>query len=105
MQALEHAEEFVRVARIETHAVVANENNVFSLTGAAAHFDAGGFARAGVFESVAEEIDKDLANQRRVGFDFRQLRNEPFDFPIAILWLEVCNDILHEVCKGEPGFV
>src|SRR5688500_2256976 len=73
VQALEHAEQFTRMLRIEPHAVVAYE--VDRLLGAtlAADLDARRIGVARELERVAEQVREHLLQQSRVGLHGAQL--------------------------------
>src|SRR6266704_6040167 len=105
MEPLEDAKQLVGITWIEADAVIANEDDVFGLAGAAAELDARDFPRAGIFNGVADQVYEYLPQQGRIGFDFGQFGNEPFDLPATHLLLEVGDDVLDQVGQGQFGFV
>src|SRR2546421_9937202 len=73
VKALKHAEELVGVAHIETHAVVANEDDLLGRGGSGADFNLRSFTRASVFKRIGNQVDHDLAEQGGISFHLRQI--------------------------------
>src|SRR5207244_10412168 len=72
MQALEHAEEFVRVAWVKARAVVAHEIDNTLLGLARAEGDEGGLPRRAEFERVVQQVAPDVPQEKRVPDGFGQ---------------------------------
>ncbi|EWS64950.1 hypothetical protein Y695_01802 [Hydrogenophaga sp. T4] len=74
VQALENAKQLLRILCIETHTVVTHVKGVtHGGIHAPADLDACPFARAGVFEGVAQQVGPDLPQQQGVALDHRQI--------------------------------
>src|SRR5579872_3415366 len=94
VQALEHAEQFPHVFRIETDAVVANENHGFALSvRSRTDFDSGLGAGASELYRVGNEIDQHHAQQGPVGPHPRQRVDFPHDVPPFYLLLEIAQGL------------
>ncbi len=79
VQALEHAEQLVRVLHVEAHAVVAHEEDDVSpvlLVRPPTSMRAGACV-AGVLDGVAEQVGPHLAQQRAVAAHGRQVADRP----------------------------
>jgi hypothetical protein len=105
MEPLEDAEQFMRIARIETDAIVLNENDIFALAGTAGYLDAGNFTGAGVFKRILQQIEHDLANQGRVRLDAGQLGDGPFDLAVFRVMPKIPDNGRHEILQGNLGFI
>jgi hypothetical protein len=80
VQPLEHAEQLVRVPHVETDAVVAHEHHGFAgLAPVRPDFDPRHRPPARVFQRVRDQIDEDLAQQRRIAVDLREQLHRPGD--------------------------
>src|SRR2546423_15108139 len=79
VQPLEYPKELVCVLHVEPRAVIAYMDQPVRVLIRRANFDARFVALAGEFQSVADEIKKDLAKQCRIAFDRGQRIEQPFD--------------------------
>lgn len=87
VQPLEHAEQLAGILRIETDAVVADEEDAFSRLVAGADLDLGLVPLAGIFEGVVDQVGEGLLEQGRVAPDLRQLAHGDVHRPSLALLL------------------
>ena len=73
MQPLENAKKFLGIFHVETDAIVADGNRELFGSFGIIDFNLGPFARAGVFDGIADEIGKYLPQHRWIAVDFGQM--------------------------------
>src|SRR5258708_21063951 len=66
MQALENAEQFVVVIRVEACPVISDEKGLLSITLQTANFNAGDFSPARKLKRISQQVTHDLFKQRPV---------------------------------------
>src|SRR5207249_4277306 len=80
MEALEDAEQFVGVTRIEPDAIVADKESRLAFGVLATDFDFRLRSLLGVFQRVAEQVDQNLAEGDWIAMDAWKRRDGPLDF-------------------------
>ena len=103
MQALEDAEQFLRVPHVEADTVVAHAEDPFirGRAGLARDFDDGGVACAGVFERVREKVENRLAERGMIGLDAGQRADLPLDGAILEVGLQAGSHFVDQTGKGD----
>src|SRR6266568_4513077 len=100
VQSLEDTKQFVCVFHAEPDTVIADKHGHLAVHLGVADFDDGGGARAGVFDSVGEEVGQDLPHQARITFEGGERVYAPFDGATFSFALEVGEHFLDHCAQG-----
>src|SRR6266567_2309953 len=100
VQPLEDAKQFASVFHAEPDTVIADKHGHLAVHLGVADFDDDGGARAGVFDSVGEEVGQDLPHQARITFEGGERVYAPFDGATFSFALEVGEHFLDHCAQG-----
>src|SRR5258706_10320667 len=97
VQALEHAEQFVHVFHVKTHAIVSDEHHDLILISAyACHLDLGLPPSAREFDGVGKEIDQRKSQHRAVAMQTGQCADFPHDIAPVGLPPDFFYDVIYD---------
>src|SRR5262252_6605805 len=102
VQALEHAEQFMDVLHVETHAIISHEDNDLArLAVGAPDLDLGLCPRGRELDGVGNEIDQRKPQHRAVTMDIGQRADPPNDLALFVSSLDFTHRFSYQLIQAD----